>query len=207
MTLIVAVSADPVRADGDPASDVLSSQALFVPQDAGISAVQQAQLGALVAAARGAGYELRVAVIASSADLGSITALWRQPGNYARFLGQEIALVAHGPLLVVMPDGFGYTARPGALDPSVLNGLAAAGPALGAGAIAAVRRLAAAAGHPLAISAPRASRPGPHGGGAAVAWGVFALGWLAVVAAWGLSLRARPPRWRLGRGGSQPGGA
>jgi hypothetical protein len=86
------------RADGGPASDVLSSQALFVPPDAGLSATQQAQLGALVAAARADGYDLRVAVIARSADLGSVTALWRQPANYARFLGQEIALVAHGPL-------------------------------------------------------------------------------------------------------------
>jgi hypothetical protein len=85
------------RADGGPASDVLSSQALFVPPDAGLSATQQAQLGALVAAARADGYDLRVAVIARSADLGSVTALWRQPANYARFLGQEIALVAHGP--------------------------------------------------------------------------------------------------------------
>jgi hypothetical protein len=190
------------RADGDPASDVLSSQALFVPQDAGLSATQQAQLGALVAAARADGYDLRVAVIARSADLGSVTALWRQPANYARFLGQEIALVAHGPLLVVMPDGYGYAPRPGArVASSALQGLAAAGPALGAGAIAAVRRLAAAAGHPLPLMAVAAPKGGDGGWRAVLAWSVFGLGWLALLAAWGLSLRAKPVRWRVPRAG------
>jgi hypothetical protein len=208
MALILAATAPgavwvpSARADGDPASDVLSSQALFVPQDGGLSATQQAQLAALVAAARANGYDLRVAVIARSADLGSVTALWRQPANYARFLGQEIALVAHGPLLVVMPNGYGYTPTPGARAATpALGGLAAAGPALGAGAITAVRRLAASAGHPLPLMAVGAPSPGPTGGGAVVAWGVFGLGWLAIVAAWGVSLRVRPARWRARRAG------
>jgi hypothetical protein len=197
VALLVVFTPGLARADGDPASDVLSSQALFVPQDAGLSATQQAQLAALVAAARRDGYDLRVAVIASASDLGSITVLWRQPANYARFLGQEIALVAHGPLLIVMPDGYGYTATPGArLAPSALDGLTAAGPALGAGAIGAVRRLAAAAGHPLPLVAVGASTSGHGSGGAALAWSVFGLGWLVILAAWGLSLRARPLRRR-----------
>jgi hypothetical protein len=202
VAVLVAFTAAPARADGDPASDVLSSQALFVPQDGGLSATQQAQLGALVAAARADGYDLRVAVIARSADLGSVTALWRQPANYARFLGQEIALVAHGPLLVIMPNGYGYTATPGArAASSALDGLAAAGPALGVGAIAAVRRLAASAGHPLPLMAVGAPSPGRGGGAAVVAWTVFGLGWLAILAAWGLSLRVRPARWRARRAG------
>src|SRR5689334_5651000 len=52
--------------------------------------------------------EIRVAVIASRSDLGSVTELWRQPQTYARFLDQELSLVDHGPLLVAMPGGFGY---------------------------------------------------------------------------------------------------
>ncbi|MBV9006759.1 MAG: hypothetical protein JO181_18980, partial [Solirubrobacterales bacterium] len=41
-------SAAPARADGDPASDVLATQLLYLPQDAGVPAAQQAQLGALL---------------------------------------------------------------------------------------------------------------------------------------------------------------
>jgi hypothetical protein len=191
--LTVGLCAGQARADGDPASDVLSSQAVFVPQDAGLSSGQLAALGATVAAARRDGYDVRVAVIASASDLGSVSALWHRPASYARFLGQELGLVARGALLVVMPDGYGYTARsggPATVGP--LAGLPAPGMALGAGSIVAVRRLAAAAGHPLAVLAVGA--PVHSQGGDALAWSAFAAGWLAILAAWGLSLRARPLR-------------
>jgi hypothetical protein len=113
------------RGDGDPASDVLLSQSLFLPQDAGVPPSEQAQLGSLLAAADRAGYNLRVALIAGPADLGSVTALWRQPRNYARFLGQELSLNYTGALLVVMPSGYGfYRPRgPSASERSVLNQL------------------------------------------------------------------------------------
>jgi len=96
------------RADGDPASDVLATQPLFLPHDAGIPTAQQVQLGELLQAAARNGYQIRVAVIASRSDLGSVTELWRQPQAYARFLDHELSLVYHGPLLVAMPGGFGY---------------------------------------------------------------------------------------------------
>ena len=67
------------RADGDPASDVLATQALFLPQDGGIPIGQQSQLTGLLQAAAQSGYPIRVAIIASKADLGSVTELWRQP--------------------------------------------------------------------------------------------------------------------------------
>ena len=95
-------------ADGDPASRGRARLpgGCSSPQDAGLLARQQAQLGAVLIPPRGAaGYPLRVAVIASPTDLGSITELWRRPASYARFLGQELSLVyLHGTLLVVMPD-------------------------------------------------------------------------------------------------------
>jgi hypothetical protein len=100
-------------ADGDPASDVLYSQSVFLPQDAGTSSHQRAQLGAVLQAARRSGFHLKVALIASPADLGSVTELWRQPRNYAMFLGQELSLVYGGALLVVMPNGFGVYGRGG----------------------------------------------------------------------------------------------
>ena len=96
------------RADGDPASDVLATQSLFLPQDAGIPLPQQSQLTGLLQASASSGYPIRVAIIATKADLGSVTELWRQPQTYARFLGQELSLVYRGPLLVVMPGGYGF---------------------------------------------------------------------------------------------------
>src|SRR5438876_1543298 len=114
------------------------------------------------------------------------------------FLGQELAFVHEGPLLVVMPNGFGLT-RLGRPLPgqAALGGLGA--PGTGAGlagaAIAAVRRLAAATGHPL--PAPSVQAPRTSGSSDTIAWIVLAAGALAIAIAWGLSLRARP--LRLGR--------
>ncbi len=184
----------PTLADGDPASDVLVAQPLFLPQDAGLTADQQAQLGALLSAARRSGYPLRVAIIASPADLGSITELWRQPESYARFLGQELALVYHGTLLVVMPNGYGLygpgsraqTQRPALAQP----GSATVGPGLGTSAISAVTRLAAAAGHPLHVSTVSAAAAATQTDYVAVA--AFAVGAVLIALAWTASLRARP---------------
>jgi hypothetical protein len=186
--------AAPARADGDPASDVLATQALFLPQDAAATPAQRAQLTAVLQTAAQRGYPIRVALVASRADLGSVTALWRQPETYARFLGQELAFVHKGPLLVVMPNGFGLTqvGRPLPGQPT----LGAPGAGLAAAAITAVRRLAAAAGHPLPVSSVQAPRAA--GSGDAIAWIVLAGGALAIAIAWGLSLRARP--LRSGRG-------
>jgi hypothetical protein len=182
------------RADGDPASDVLATQNLFLPQDAGFSAAQQQQLEQLLREAAGSGYELRVAVIASPADLGSVTALWRQPATYARFLGQELSLTYHGTLLVVMTNGYGVSEQgnPVASAGSTLRALSAPGSvsALATAAVQASRRLAASAGHPLSLpaaTAPGASRPSNR-----LAWIVFAAGLLVITAAWVASLRARP---------------
>ena len=112
LAVAFAVHAATARADGDPASDVLATQALFLPQDADVPAAQAAQLGSLLRAAAYAGYPIRVALIASASDLGSVTELWRKPQTYARFLGQELGLVYKGPLVVVMPNGVGINGVP-----------------------------------------------------------------------------------------------
>ena len=49
-----------------------------------------------------------MAIISSRTDLGAVTGLWRQPRNYARFLGLELSLAYKGRLLVVMPNGIGF---------------------------------------------------------------------------------------------------
>jgi hypothetical protein len=181
------------KADGDPASDVLATQSLFLPQDAAVPPAQQAQLAALLREAARSGYPIRVALIASATDLGSVTALWNQPQNYAQFLGQELGLVYHGPLLVVMPSGFGLyhvhlisTAEHAlASRPNPRSGI-------GAAAITGIRKLAAAAGHPLAPPAVT-SNPGATAG-SPIPGIVFAIGAILIALAWIASLRARPLR-------------
>jgi hypothetical protein len=188
------------RADGDPASDVLATQTVFLPWDAGISADHQAQLTALLREAEHDGYQLRVALIASSADLGSVTELWHQPQSYADFLGDELSLVYKGTLLVIMPDGFGLYRTNGSLGPeqAALASIrpAVAGASLGTAALLATRRLAAAAGHPLSI--PRGTRAPAAASGSpnAIAWIVFVISGTLIALAWAASLRAQPLRPR-----------
>lgn len=192
------LSPPPALADGDPASDVLASQPLFVPADGGFAPAPVTRLGALLSEAQAAGYPIRVALIAGPADLGSVTELWRMPGSYARFLGQELSLVYRGTLLVLMPDGVGAAdvgGAAGARSSPAPGPPPRPGESLVSSAIAAVRALAAASGHPLALprmASPRAAGAGP---------GLMDLGsWLALLAgaalialAWTASLRARPP--------------
>jgi hypothetical protein len=193
LALIVGVSTTPALADGDPASDVLATQQLFLPQDAAMPPGQQQQLARLLQEAARSGYPIRVALIASATDLGSVTELWRQPQNYAKFLGQELSLVYRGPLLVVMPNGFGLYnfSRPPAAEAAALataNLRAGLGPA----ALDATRSLAAAAGHPLTL--PTAGTTSAAGGGSAIAWIALAVGAILIALAWTASLRARPLR-------------
>ncbi len=182
-------------ADGDPASDVLAQQSLFLPQDAGIPASRQTQLAELAQTAARGGYPVRVAVIASPADLGSITALWGQPQRYAEFLGQELSLVYRGRLLVVMPGGLGvyHAGRAVSAEQAVLTSIPIprTGIRLGTLALTAIQRLAASSGHSIAI--PNATvRPKP-GASDTTAWIVFAGGVLVIALAWAASFRARPP--------------
>lgn len=194
------VSSPAALADGDPASDVLAQQRLFLPQDAAVPARQQTQLAALLQEAAGAGYRIRVAVIASPSDLGSVTALWRQPQDYAKFLAQELALVYRGPLLVVMPNTLGLyqLGRPEAAQRSALAHLPTPRPGTGLGgtALDAVQRLAAAAGHRVAIASTNSA--GKASATDTTAWIVFAGGAVLILLAWAASFHAKPPRL-LGR--------
>jgi hypothetical protein len=106
--LAAAVVAQSAHADGDPASDYLLVQRVFVSYEAATATKQKRDLTKAVAAANASGYKIRVAVIESAYDLGSVTVLWRKPQTYARFLGAELAFVYRQRLLVVMPNGFGF---------------------------------------------------------------------------------------------------
>jgi hypothetical protein len=107
--LVVAIAAALVlaaaaAADGDPASDFLVQQDVFVPYPPPSSASLKA-LSSAVSAVDTKGDRVKVAVIATAQDLGSVPSLYDQPADYARFLSAEIAFVYKGPLLIVMPAG------------------------------------------------------------------------------------------------------
>jgi cytochrome oxidase Cu insertion factor (SCO1/SenC/PrrC family) len=196
MLVVCAACCASALADGDPASDFLLEDQVFLPaQSTQPATAAQRGLVSAVRAANEKGFQIRVAVIASSYDLGSVTQLWQKPQTYARFLGIELSLAYKGRLLVVMPNGFGFNwpGHPGAASEHALSqvpippGEAAEMDA----ATAAVRHLAAAGGVSLA-SAPRTgSRPGS---GADVGWALAvgaALALTLVVALARLRRRAR----------------
>ena len=114
-----------------------------------------AQLPALLATARERGYELKVALIGGYADLGTVGALWLDPREYARYLGQEISLVYKGRLLVLMRNGYGiyYGGSVPGKERRVISQLGPPRRAARflASAITAVRALAAANGVKLAV--------------------------------------------------------
>jgi hypothetical protein len=155
-------AASVARADGDPASDYLLTQDVFLPFDAKFTPQKQRQFSQLVAAANNAGLDIRVALIATTYDLGVVTSLWDKPKTYARFLGAEIHFVYKQRLLVVMPSGFGFNWPGHSAAPAyAVLGKIPVGhgrDALLDAATTAVQKLAAAGGIKLVVAAP----PHPH---------------------------------------------
>jgi hypothetical protein len=157
---LACAAAPAARADGDPASDYLLTQKVFFPFDLKVPPTKQQQLVALVDEANRAGFTIRVALVGSSYDLGSITSLWQKPQLYARFLGEELRYVYKNRLLIVMPNGFGlnYPGGP-ATEQSVLSKITIAPGQTGLvdASAAAVRALAKASG--VELSATAAAEP------------------------------------------------
>jgi cytochrome oxidase Cu insertion factor (SCO1/SenC/PrrC family)/thiol-disulfide isomerase/thioredoxin len=224
LVLVAMVPASMARADGDPGSDVLVYQPLFLGSDAGVSISQQSQLGGLLRSAASAGFPVRVAIISSRSDLGAVTGLWRQPREYARFLSLELAMAYRGRLLVVMPNGIGFN-WPGHSSADAYRALADVPVNPGANGLAtaartAVRSLASDAG--IKLTAPPSGSGGgsspasPGSGSTAPESGsddnvVIFLGVVAALVAAGVGVRyaVRRRRRRRGTGGwaarSKPG--
>ena len=72
IALVLSAFPAAAAADGDPASDVLATQTVYLPQDTAATATQQSELGAIETAAQKSGYQIRVAMIATPSDLGSV---------------------------------------------------------------------------------------------------------------------------------------
>ena len=140
---LAAAVAPAAVADGDPASDYLITQPAFFPFDAHICKATSDELVAQLAASKKAGFEIRVAVIATRYDLGAVPVLYGKPGQYAHFLGQELFYWYKHELLVVMPSGFGvYSHGPA--------------PAADRAAVAALPPPGTTAGNALVVAASRA---------------------------------------------------
>jgi hypothetical protein len=158
-----ALSAFPAaaRADGDPASDVLLAQDVFLPYAPKTTPRLSDALTKLLERTRKAGYPVKVAVIESEGDLGANANLFGQPLEYANLLAEELRILRHGRaaaeelhLLVVMPAGFsgaGLGDRVDeALEPVRIQANAQSD-GLARAAIEAVARLASVNGHSTPI--------------------------------------------------------
>ncbi len=106
--VLLGVALPAARADGDPASDYLITYQVFYPYYSNTPKASLQELQATVAAANKRGYRIRVAVITSPYDLGSLSALWEKPQPYCRFLSLELSFAYKDRLLVVSPKGYGY---------------------------------------------------------------------------------------------------
>jgi cytochrome oxidase Cu insertion factor (SCO1/SenC/PrrC family) len=204
-TAVVALAPPSIaRADGDPASDYLLGNQVFLISTSSSLTPSQHQLINAVKAINQAGYTIRVAIIATPSDLGSITELWRQPRTYAQFLGQELTLAYHQRLLVVTPNGYGFN-WPGHSSAQEYRLLAkvpiGAGPnGLASAADTAVRRLAAADHVTPAIPNRSSANAAPAGSGqgAPVALILVVVGVVCVLAAIAIVVvRRRRPRPRV----------
>jgi hypothetical protein len=144
------------RANGDPASDYLLAQNVFLPFTAKIDNNEVQRLNALLRESHTADFPIRVALILSPSDLGTAFSLFGKPQKYAAFLGLELSFVYRNRLLVVMPNGYGYTVK-GDPDPkasAVLKKLPSPGRNATKevqAAIVAVQQLAASEGHRLVV--------------------------------------------------------
>jgi hypothetical protein len=151
-----AALAQGARADGDPASDVLVVDTIFVPFASQLPHPLRTKLELATREALKKGYPIRVALIEQPVDLGAVPSLYGKPQTYAQFLWQELSFVYKGRLLVVMPNGFGYYDRkpPDASQARVLAKIpiGAGLDGMASSALNAVLALAAAGGVKLSVA-------------------------------------------------------
>jgi hypothetical protein len=154
------------RADGDPASDYLLTQDVYLPLAPGVPPDLGRTITDLLKDTRKAGFPLKVAIIAAPKDLGAVPQYFGRPEAYAPFLESEIAFNSKKPLLTVMPTGYGVAALPKGAE-SGLAGLdppkSANGEDLGRAAVTAIVKLSKAAGHP--VPTPQIPKSSGAGGG------------------------------------------
>jgi hypothetical protein len=168
-------------ADGDPASDTLLGENVFYPYSPSVAEAVKLQLDRQTAAAKRAGFPIKVALIAGPTDLGAIPSLYGKPQAYAKFLDQEISFRGAQPLLVVMPAGYGVQGVTGPARLAVSGLPKPAGKTstdLARAAQTAVAKLVSASGH--SVKRPKSTGGGGSGGGTTVLLILLVLAAIAV---------------------------
>jgi hypothetical protein len=193
--LLTALAAAPAaHADGDPASDVLLLQDVYSPYQPPVPKPVLDALNRTLKQLKAKGQPLKVAILASKTDMGTVPQFLGRPQPYATFLESEIKFNKAKPLLVVMEAGYGTAELPqnvadavqGVKKPS-----SGSADALGRSAIDGVLAVASASGHPLPKPKLPASTEGGGGGGTSPAL-IFGVPVLLLALGGGLAaLRAR----------------
>lgn len=145
------------RADGDPPSDILLGQDAYYPYAPNSVAKQlQSALDGMLKQAKARHFELKVALVASTVDLGAVPQLFTDPQKYANLLTSEIAFNTKPRVLVVLPSGLGGNNlgdRAGTALQGIVPEEAAGADGLARAAMLAVGRLTAANGTPVPVPA------------------------------------------------------
>jgi hypothetical protein len=171
--VLVAVGAPAsALAHGDPTAHYLETDALLTSYTAPPDLRVERRLRGVLDAAAARGYPIKVALIANDGDTGGELEPLTHTQTYVATVAEQLEGVwrLKAPVLIVTPDGYGIGGsqpRDGTLTP-ITPALAASlardlpvaekaeGTALARTAMVAVRRLAAAAGHPLPKHIPPA---------------------------------------------------
>ena len=222
LALAVALTAPAgALAHGDPSSHYLEAEPLYPGIANRPSQALELRLLGLLQATAEAGYPIKVAIVGAPEDLTDDPDMIRTPQRYAEFVVSELAPTdVRAPVAVVTPYGVGVAGvqmragRPvavGAVDARRLAGdfapaRNARGDDLARAAMAVVRRVAAAGGHPLPPRVPAAKvlalTAEPNGGGIG-GWLPFLIFGAVFVSAW-LCFEARIRLARRRSGGTAP---
>jgi hypothetical protein len=93
-------------AHGHPVIEGLYNGNVYVPAQRGPKPALSAALARSVESVYAHHLRIKVAVVASPADLGVLSGLWGKPYRYAKHLATDLSALYVGPFLIVMPAGF-----------------------------------------------------------------------------------------------------
>jgi hypothetical protein len=172
--LVALGAAGGALAHGDPTSHYLERENFLTTYASPPASTAERRLRGLLEAAAASGYPIKVSLIASDGDTGGDTAPLEHTQWYAERVGEQLEAIRplRAPVLVVTPHVIGVGGnqlRDGRLQRidaagarALVRGVPVArradGTALARSAMAAVRRIARAGGHPLPRSVPPSRR-------------------------------------------------
>ena len=164
ITLAALIAPAGAMAHGDPSSHYLETDQLYPGFANRPSQQVELELTGLLEAARQAGYPIKVGIVGSVDDLTEDAAMFKTPQRYAEYVSAALGTPnVKAPVLIVTPNGVGISGAQelggrlrqvrssdvARLLGDVRSSPTATGDELARTAMAAVRRIAAAGGHPL----------------------------------------------------------